>query len=322
MADSGAMNRPARGVRGRGNQSGVALILVLWTLLLLTTIAASLTFVQRTEIDLSRGLMSQVTGRQLAQAGLNYAVYMLQLQDSDRAWETDGVPRLFQFGEHAIEVTVFQEQGLIDLNKAGPQLLAEAFAQAGLDEKQVPILLDRVMDWMDEDDAHRLYGAEWPEYQAAGYLYGPTNGPFRDLAELRLVHGVTHELYQRLLGVLTVDSGRADVNLNAAPVPVLALLEARNTPGLTPDVRVAPLRPLPIRGVAGFVGGIADKSLSGFRIQVSVLRPDTAPYVTEATVVLDNRAPRGYRIVKWHWGGMPPGQEDSGDRSGDGQQRD
>ena len=61
---------------------------------------------------------------------------------------------------------------------------------------------------------------------------------------------------------------------------------------------------LPIRGAGGFVGGIRDSLLGGLRVHVEVPIPQGGRYVTEATVVLDNQARNGYRIVKWHEAGM------------------
>jgi general secretion pathway protein K len=163
-------------------QSGIALIVVLWALALLTALAASVTFTQRTEVQLNRSLLAQVEARQLARAGVHFAVYMLQLTDQGQAWEVDGESRPFRFGEHLIRVAVFEEQGLIDLNRAGPDLLAKAFAAVGLEVATADALLDIIEDWKDEDDVHRLHGAETPEYRTAGYTYGPVNGPFRDLS--------------------------------------------------------------------------------------------------------------------------------------------
>ena len=54
-------------------ESGIALIAVLWVLVLLTVVASSLTFTQRAEIDLSRGLLQTAQARQLARGGLHFA---------------------------------------------------------------------------------------------------------------------------------------------------------------------------------------------------------------------------------------------------------
>ena len=294
--------------RLRRRQSGIALIVVLWALALLTALAASVTFTQRTEVQLNRSLLAQVEARQLARAGVNYAVYMLQLTDQEQAWEMDGESRPFRFGEHLIRVAVFEEQGLIDLNRAEADLLAKAFAAVGLDVATADALLDVIDDWKDEDDVHRLHGAESPEYRAAGYSYGPFNGPFRDLSELRLVYGMNADLFVRLRDLLTVDSGRSAVKLTASPPAVRQLLSDDLTTTVD-SARPAGRARLPMRGGAGFAGGITGRTRGGLRVQVEIPLTQGGRYVTAATVVLDNRVANGFRIVKWHEVGAGPSQD-------------
>lgn len=293
--------------RIKRRQSGIALIVVLWALALLTALAASVTFTQRTEVQLNRSLLAQVEARQLARAGVNYAVYMLQLTDQELVWEVDGESRPFRFGEHLIRVAVFEEQGLIDLNRAGADLLAKAFAAVGLDVATAAALLDVIEDWRDEDDVHRLHGAEAPQYRTAGYSYGPVNGPFRDLSELRLVYGMSADLFLRLRDLLTVDSGRTSVKLTGSPPAVRQLLSDDLTTTVD-SARPAGRAPLPVRVRGGFVGGIRDRGRGGLRVQIEVPLTHGGRYVTEATVVLDNRAANGFRIVKWHEVGVGPSQ--------------
>jgi general secretion pathway protein K len=291
----------------RSSQQGIALIVVLWTLVLLTAVAGSVTFTQRTEIDLNKTLIEQTRGRQLARAGVHYAVYMLRLNDEGKAWQIDGRPYRLRFDDHELVIQVFEEQGLIDLNKAGDPLLAKAFSSVGLGAAQVEAVLDAVRDWQDADDVHRLRGAEARDYQAAGYPYGPANTEFRDPAELRLVYGVTSETYQRVRDLFTVDSPKSDVNLMAAPPQVRALLaDALTGSGPADAVRLKrSSRPAILgAGAGGFVGGLARVNVSGLRVRVEVDLGAGGRYVTAATVVLDNQAPSGFHITKWHEAGV------------------
>lgn len=67
---------------------------------------------------------------------------------------------------------------------------------------------DAIMDWIDEDDDPREYGAEYDYYQGLPSPYSPTNGPFNTVEELLLVRGVSPQL---LFG--------ADVNRNGMVDP-------------------------------------------------------------------------------------------------------
>lgn len=62
---------------------------------------------------------------------------------------------------------------------------------------------DAILDWLDEDEEARPYGAEAEYYNALSTSYSPANGPLQSVEELLLVRGVTPTL---LFG--------ADVNRN------------------------------------------------------------------------------------------------------------
>jgi len=88
-------------------------------------------------------------------------------------------------------------------------------------------LAQSIMDWRDADSLPRPNGAERDAYIKDGMLALPTNGPFREIEEIRDVMGMTPEIYAVASPYLTTH-GSAQVNLNTAPVPVL-----RSLPGMT-----------------------------------------------------------------------------------------
>jgi hypothetical protein len=53
---------------------------------------------------------------------------------------------------------------------------------------------DAILDWIDEDDEVRTYGAEADHYSGLDPPYGPRNGPLLSVEELLLVRGVTPDL--------------------------------------------------------------------------------------------------------------------------------
>ena len=55
-------------------------------------------------------------------------------------------------------------------------------------------IADAIMDWIDEDDEPREYGAEFDYYQTLQPPYAPKNGPLETVEELLLVRGMTPEL--------------------------------------------------------------------------------------------------------------------------------
>jgi hypothetical protein len=66
---------------------------------------------------------------------------------------------------------------------------------------------DAILDWMDDDDEPREYGAEVEYYSALDPPYAPKNGPLDTIEELLLVRGVTPQL---LLGTDANRNGMTD----------------------------------------------------------------------------------------------------------------
>ncbi len=217
----------------RGRQAGIALVVVMWALLLLATIAAAVTAVHRTEIALSNNLLDQVRGRALGEAGVYYAISRLlsdgTLPESER-FPVDGSLQRWFFEGLELRISVSGESGRVDLNAAQPELLKLLLEAAGAEPDQVDDLAGAIQDWRDTDSNTQVNGAEDPDYRAAGMLYGAKDEPFSSVEELRQVLGMTPELYRALAPALTVYSGRSTVNPIFAPRLVLmAVLELPET---------------------------------------------------------------------------------------------
>ena len=81
--------------------------------------------------------------------------------------------------------------------------------------------------------------------------YRAANRAFSDLSELRLVRGVTDEIYARLAPLLCVLPARTDINVNLAPPEVLMALG----PGIdraTADMLVNARETQPFQAVGDF----------------------------------------------------------------------
>lgn len=207
----------------RGRQKGIALVIVLWITALLGVIAASYTVSVRTETVLTRNWVESAQARASAEAGLRLALLQLLRPGADgtAGWRADGTVYETAFNGSRLRIAIVDEGGKIDLNSAPSDLIDGLLASVGVADEERKRLLDAILDWRDEDQLRRDYGAEDEDYAAAGFPYGAGDRHFDSVEELGLVFGMTPALYCRLEGALTVYSGEAGIKPAAAPRQVL-----------------------------------------------------------------------------------------------------
>lgn len=221
------MKRPVASTR----QHGVAFIIVVWLLALLTILLGAFALISRTEGMQARHMYDATVARYAAEAGINQAAYFLSVPDQELRWIPDGREYQVVFDEFDIRVKVTDESGLIDLNAADIGTLTELFAGIGVEQDQADALAAAIQDWRDADDLVSPNGAEDAEYAAAGYSWGPRNAPFDLVSELLQVLGMTPEIYRQVERSLTVYAGQSRPNLAFAPYEILLSL-----PGMTPEM--------------------------------------------------------------------------------------
>lgn len=212
-------------------QRGVAFIIVIWLLALLTILLGAFALISRTEGMQARHMYDATVARYAAEAGINQAAYFLSVPDPELRWIPDGREYQVVFDEFDIRVKVTDESGLIDLNAADIKMLTELFAGIGVEEDQADALAAAIQDWRDADDLVSPNGAEDAEYAAEGYSWGPRNAPFDLVSELLQVLGMTPELYRAVEGAVTVYGGQSRPNLAFAPYEILMTI-----PGMTPEM--------------------------------------------------------------------------------------
>ncbi len=85
-----------------------------------------------------------------------------------------------------------------------------------------PELLPAILDWLDADGDTRFpNGAEDEYYTRLEQPYRAANGPFADVSELRLVRGITPEIYAKLAPHVCVLGNSVPLNVNTASAEVL-----------------------------------------------------------------------------------------------------
>ncbi len=136
--------------------------------------------------------------------------------------DSDGYTAGFRFG-------LEDESSRLNLNAL---TLADKYAADGGREMLMALpgmtvdIADAIMDWIDEDDETREFGAEFDYYQSLGSPYEPNNGPFNTVEELLLVRGVMPEL---LFGADINRNGMIDAHEEPARQRVQELVSMANS---------------------------------------------------------------------------------------------
>jgi general secretion pathway protein K len=214
----------------RRAQSGVALVMVLWILLLVTISTGAYTLMARMDQLEAHTVLWGTRARLAAEAGLNMAILSLRDPDEEQRWIADGRPYALVYDDARIEVQVTDERGKLNINKASEETLARLFVSNGLEEEDAAVLAAAVLDWTDEDNMVRPNGAEDEEYLSAGYQAGPANRAFIMVEEMLQVFGLSWELFEKMEPGLTVASDGGLPDPAFAPVEALLAL-----PDITPE---------------------------------------------------------------------------------------
>lgn len=212
-------------------QKGLALVLVLWVLSLLTIMAGSFALGMRRETSVIEGIKNNARAMAVAESGIAMAEMMLLNPKQNERWRADGSIYEISSEDAKVRVRLLSETGKIDINNADQPLLQGLMTYAPVDEEQQTRLVSTILDWRDKDDLVHIGGAEKKEYRDAGLNYQPRNGPFQTIEELQLVLGMDDSVFMWIEPLVTVYSGQQQVTVQQATKEVLQVL-----PGLDKDL--------------------------------------------------------------------------------------
>ena len=283
---------------------GMALVVVLWLLALLSVIAFAYSASVRTELRLGASHLQGGQARALAGAGIHHAIAQVARRRHD-PMRAGGVRRYtFRFAEHEVRVRIEDEAGKIDLNSAHPALLSGLLSWAGVKERERRRLVDAMLDWRDRDRLARNRGAEDEDYAAAGLHYGAKDGPYNSVDELLRVQGVTPELYRKLRPALTVYSHQAGIHPHVAAREVLLAL-----PGVTAAAVDRYLEERERRGTLARLAGVEDTYLAVRRGDIYRVtgEAEVGAVVARIGAVLELRLDKAlpYEMLTWYEDASP-----------------
>ena len=212
------------------SQSGIALVMVLWIMLLVTISTSAYTLMARMDQLEAHSVLWGTRARMGAEAGINLAILSLRDPDEATRWVPDGRSYDLWFQDMRLELRITDERGKLDVNTASEITLQQLFTGHGMALDQAEYLAAAVHDWIDVDEIERANGAEAETYLSNGLGVGPGNRPFVMVEELLQVMGMSWESFQSLEPGLTVYSEANEPDPAYAPVEALLAL-----PDMTPD---------------------------------------------------------------------------------------
>ena len=205
----------------RSRQTGMAMVIVIWVLTLLTIMAGSFALTMRRETTVISAVKDNAIMLAAAETGITIAQQMLLLADENKRWRADGSVYQLQYKDAEIRVRLLSEQGKIDINKADEVMLTTMMNSTTFEMDKQQELVSAIIDWRDKDDLVRLNGAEKQQYEDAGLAYQPANTDFQLIDELQMVLGMNATIFQELQPLITVYSSQPKVNLSVASKEVL-----------------------------------------------------------------------------------------------------
>jgi len=195
--------------------------------------AGSFTLGMRRETRIIANMRDKAQAIAIAEAGITFAQLNLLTINKEQRWQANGHIYPIHYHDADIRIKIQSESGKIDINKANEKLLTGMMAQTNADITQQQSIVNAILDWRDSDDLIRIDGAEKATYEAADLPYHPRNKPFQTIEELRLVFGVTTEIFGQLKTMVTIYSKQPTIDLKTAEKKVL--LAATNLDNETID---------------------------------------------------------------------------------------
>jgi general secretion pathway protein K len=212
---------------------GFALIVVLWTLVLIGFIIAHLSANGRTEIRIAGNLVANSASQAAADGAIFEAIFNLSDPRPEQRWPVDGTPRQVVVGSSRVILRVEDEASWINPSTASPLLIEALLRTTGSDADTARRIAAAISEWAGSAVDSRPQGALIADYRAAGLDYGPPGAPFETLGELSRVLGMTPAVLMAIRPHLTL-FGPSEPNPATTDPVVAATLALTSTIGSSP----------------------------------------------------------------------------------------
>src|SRR6185312_9056447 len=190
-------------IRFQNSKSGIALIVVMIAVFVLSMLAGAFAYSMKVETKLAMNANNQADLEWIGRSGVEYARWILGQTMScpydslNQKWaggpggacDTNGPLADISLsdvpvgnGTFSIKITDLERK--VNVNTADPAVLEQAMKVIGADAEEGATIIDSIRDWIDRDDATHNNGAESDYYQGLTPPYNAKNGPLDDVSEL------------------------------------------------------------------------------------------------------------------------------------------
>ncbi|WP_435806336.1 general secretion pathway protein GspK [Shewanella psychromarinicola] len=209
-------------------QKGIALLIVLWMSILLTSIVSGFAYYSQIEGLLTRRSVDRLTATEAVKAGLALTVYQLKYASEEQPVWADGRPYSINFDDVKLTIRIQDEGGKLSINGASAELWTSLFVSVGVDNDKANELADAILDFRDSDSEYRLLGAEVDDYAQAGLLAGPKNDNIIATEELLQVYGLDYDIFKQIQYAVSPYTFRAEPDWRVGPATILNMLPDMN----------------------------------------------------------------------------------------------
>jgi len=234
----------------RKNQNGMALLLVLVIITLLTSLLMELSYSTLVDQRLTETFRDSTKAYYLAKGGIAAGRMLLKADkndydSTDELWHTGIIN--YPVGQGAVSVAITDLDGKLAINELvngnNPQTVVvdrfyRLFSSLEIEHLADPAeLVAALIDWLDTGSQNYqliqtdgldipVSGAENDYYQGLANGYSCKNGPLESMDELLLVKGFSQEVVNIVAPYLTVN-GSNKININTASDKVLLSLSSQ-----------------------------------------------------------------------------------------------
>jgi general secretion pathway protein K len=285
-------------VTGHDRRRGVVLVMVLWSIALLSALAMAASVSFRAFAGIAAMGRDRVQGEALVTAGLEMAAGMIRSAGGQPLTDIETTVNL---STGAVRARFSDEGGRIDIGKAPVEVLASLLRSVGAPDPQATDAAQQIVQWRNADDTGAPGAAPRPGTLAALNDQNMKQ-PFADVLEIAQVPGVAPQ-WVAAMAPLTTVFGAVTVNPLTAPAGVIAALPGVDRVQLAAFLAVRNADPTNADRISAALGPaqrfVAAKREQVVGIELAAVLPDGYAAAARAVMVLMPKDTQPYRILVW-----------------------